>query len=168
MSALLLVMRLVHIGLGAFWFGAVMFATFFLFPAMQEAGPDGARVGAGVMRRRYPQIVAIVAFLTLLSGLWLLRRVSGGFQPGYMGTGPGKGYSVGGAAAILAFLIGMIFVRPAMTKAMRLGQEAATSPNPQSVHAEAAKLRARAMTAGMVVAVLLMITIAAMALGRYL
>ena len=91
MNALLLVLRLLHIGLGAFWFGAHLFASFFLFPSMEEAGPDSAKVGAGIMRRHYPQIVAMFALLTVLSGIWLLWRVSGGFQPEYMQSGPGRG-----------------------------------------------------------------------------
>ncbi len=168
MSALLLVMRLVHIGLGAFWFGAHLFATLFLFPSIEEAGPDGGKVGAGIVRRNYPQIVAVSALLTILAGVWLLWHVSGGFNSEYMQTGAGRSYSLGGASAILAFLIGITIVRPSFMKAMRLSQEAATSANPQGLHAEAKRLRARSMKAGLVIDVLLIITIAAMALGRYL
>ncbi len=168
MSALLLVLRLVHIGLGAFWFGAHLFATLFLFPSIEEAGPDGAKVGVGIVRRNYPPMVAMFALLTILSGIWLLYRVSGGFSPAYMETGPGRGYSIGGGSAIIAFLIGLTIVRPSFTKAMKLSQEAATSGNPGGVQAEAKRLRARAMKAGLVIDVLLIITIGAMALGRYL
>jgi len=168
MSTPFLLLRLVHVGLGAFWFGAHLFVTFFLFPAMEEAGPESAKVGAGVMKRRFPQIIASFGLLTVLSGIWLLYRVSGGFESTYMRSGPGMGYSIGGGSAIVAFIIGMTIVRPNTMKAMRLGQEAAGSPNPQSLHVEAARLRAVAMKGGKVVSVLLIITVAAMALGRYL
>jgi len=68
----------------------------------------------------------------------------------------GMALNLGAMAAILAFLIGIIFMRPLMMRAMT-----ATDP------AEAQKLRARGAMLGRVVARLLMFALAAMAVARY-
>ncbi|MGH7751712.1 MAG: hypothetical protein ACREN5_02760, partial [Gemmatimonadales bacterium] len=133
MNLLLVVMRLLHIGLGVFWVGTILFNAFFLGPAMAEAGPDGAKVMAGLMRRRFMQIMPAVGIVTILSGLWLYWHVSGGFQAGYMRSRGGMTLGLGALAAILSFAVGITVVRPAMVRAT-----SATDP----ATAQAARLRA--------------------------
>lgn len=152
----LLVLRLLHIVLGAFWVGAIFFTALFLMPAMAAAGPDAAKVSQALQQRGFMKVMPIVALLTILTGIDLLRRASAGFQSEWFGSGPGMGYSTGMLAAIVAFLIGFFFMRPAMMKA-------ATLPP-----AEAAPLRRRGMVLNQVVAVLLLVATAAMAVARYL
>ena len=161
--------RLIHIIGGAFWVGAMIFLTFFLAPAIREAGPDGAKVMGGIARRKYMMIMPIVAVLTLLSGIYLYWRVSGGFNYEYLRSGPGHAYAMGGILAILAFIIGLAVVRPAMMKAMALMQSAAAAPasERESMMAQAQALRARSTTAGLVVAWMLILTVVGMAIGRY-
>jgi uncharacterized membrane protein len=168
-NLLLLVMRLLHILLGVFWAGTMIFTAVFLFPAVRDAGPDGAGVVAGLARRRFMAVMPIVAGLTILSGLWLFWRVSGGFQPGFMRSGTGMTFSLGGATAIAAFVIGVSVVRPAMQRAGVLAESAARAPGAErdAQLAEAQRLRVRAGAAGQVVAVLVVLAVAAMALARY-
>jgi uncharacterized membrane protein len=158
---MLMLMRVLHIVLGTFWVGTLLFTALFLFPAMRDAGPDGAKVGAQLMKRNFVNIMPIAAIITILAGVWLLWKVSGGFENGYMGTGPGKAYSLGGATAIIALIIGLSVVRPSMLKAARLSQ----TGEPQAM-AEAGALRARAGKANLWIAILLLITVVAMAVGR--
>lgn len=153
---MLMLMRILHIGLGVFWAGTLFFTAFFLFPAMRDAGPDGAKVGAQLMKRNFTTIMPVTAIVTILAGLWLYWRVSGGFQPDYMRTTTAMSYGTGGATAILALIIGLAVVRPAMLKATELGG----TP-------EAQALRARAGKANLWVALLLVITLITMAVGRY-
>lgn len=152
----LIVLRLLHVVLGAFWVGAILFSALFLMPAMAAAGPDAAKVGQGLQQRKFMTVMPIVAILTILSGIELLRRASAGFQSAWFGSGPGIGFSTGMLAAILAFIVGFFFMRPLMVKAQ-------TAPP-----AEGAPLRAKAMRLNQVVAVLLVIATAAMAVARYL
>ncbi len=49
-------MRLIHIGLGVFWAGAIFFIVLFLEPSVRAAGPDGARVMQGLQQRRSDSI----------------------------------------------------------------------------------------------------------------
>ena len=151
-----LIARLLHVGLGVFWAGTMMFATWLLAPAVQEVGPDGGKVMAALARRGMMTIMPIAAVLTLLSGLWLLWRVSAGFNPSYMGSTIGIVYSLGMLSALVAFGIGIAVVRPAMM------QSATADP------ARAQALRQRGSRAQRVVAVLLVVTVVCMAIARYL
>lgn len=166
----MLLMRLLHIGLGVFWAGTVVFTAIFLFPSIAEAGPDGAKVGAALMRRRFMQVMPPIAGLTILSGLYLYWRDSGGFQPSFMRSGMGVTLGIGAAAAIAAFVVGVAVMRPAMTRAGALAQNAAQAApaDRQPQLAEAQTLRQRGTRAGQVVAVLVSVTVVAMALARYM
>ena len=156
MNWLMVVLRLVHIGTGAMWVGMLSFITFYLTPALAEAGPaEAAKVMAALQRRRIMIVMPVLALLTIASGIWMMARLYGG-PANLVGSNMGIALNVGALAAIVAFLIGIIFMRPVMTRAM-----SATDP------AEAAKLRARGATLSRLVARLLMVALAAMAVARY-
>jgi uncharacterized membrane protein len=167
MDLLQIVLRLVHIVLGAFWVGALIFNAYFLMPAMLEAGPDAMKVAAGLTRRRFLDVLPAVAALTLLSGLWLYWRVSLGFQPAYMGSAVGITYGLGALAALIGFVIGVVIVRRSMLKATALTQGAASAPDREAKLAQAGALRVRAAQTSKLIALLLIIAVAAMAVGRY-
>jgi uncharacterized membrane protein len=170
MDPLLMLARALHVGLGVFWVGALVFNAAFLLPSMREAGPDAAKVAAGLMKRRFMQILPATAGVTLLSGLYLYWRLSGGFSAGYMTSPAGATYALGGAIAIVAFVIGVSMVRPAMLRAMKLSEAgmSAAPPERAAALAEAQSLRAKAETAGQWAAWLLVATTIAMAVARYL
>ena len=155
---LLLLMRLLHIMSGIFWVGTMMFNTGFLLPAFKDAGPDGAKVGAALAKGRFMVVMPIVALVTILSGLWLFWRTSGGFQETFMHSHMAKALSFGAASAILAFIIGIVVVRPAMVQATALAQS-----NPQ----RAQVLRVRVEVVSRVVTALVALAAAAMAVARY-
>ena len=156
---LLLLMRLLHILSGIFWVGTMMFNAAFLLPAFKDAGPDGAKVAAGLAKRRFMVVLPIVALVTILSGLWLFWRVSGGFETTFMQSHMAKALSFGAACAIVAFIIGVVVVRPAMMQSMALAQS-----DPQ----RAQVLRVRADVVGRVVTGLIALAAAAMAVARYI
>ena len=112
---------------------------------------------------------AQVALLTILSGLYLLGELSSGFQVEYLKSGPGHAYGTGGGLAILAFIIGIAVTRPAMMKAVKLAESAASAPEVERavILAKAQASRARGARAGFVVAWLLVLATVAMAVGRY-
>lgn len=159
---LMIVLRFTHIFFGALWVGMMAFQIFFLMPALAEVGPDAGKVMASFARRRIPIVMLSIALLTIISGIWLLMRFVGGDAGVAMRTPMGRALGWGGVAAIVAFIVGMSVVRPAMMKAMQLGQEGPTHA------AEIGRLRARATTGGKIVAGLLMLALALMAVARYL
>ncbi len=169
MNALQITLRLVHILGGIFWVGSMVFNAVFLFPAIRDAGPDGGKVAAGVMKRGFPVITPIVAILVMLSGLWMYSRASMGFDKVYMSSPVGMAFGTGAVFAILAFLVGMIVTRPAMMNAMALRQAAAQAAPAErdAKMAEAQAQQVRATGSGNVVAILLVCAAAAMAVARY-
>ena len=171
MDPLVIVLRLIHVVAGALWVGMVTFVTYFLQPALQEAGPEGGKVMAAVQRRGIMTVMPILAVATLVSGLWLYLRAAGGQHAEFGRSGPGMAFGLGGLAAIAAFLTGMTVMRPAMLKAVALAQSLGPSATPeerQRVGAEAQRLRTRAGVAGKAVNHLLFLVVAAMAVARYL
>ncbi len=160
-SLILLTMRGLHILLGVFWAGTLIFSAVFLVPAIRDAGPDGAKVVAGLMRRRFLDVVPVAAALTIASGLWLYWFDSNGFQAPFMRSSMGMMLGVGALAALIAFALGLGIVRPAMLRAAALSQD------PTQL-AAAQALRLRAAGFGRVVAVLLGVATAAMAMARYM
>ncbi len=169
MYATLLIMRVLHVLLGVFWAGTLIFNALYLAPSMRDAGPGGAGVAAGLMKRRFLDVMPIVALLTILSGFWLYWRASSGFQPAFMGSGPGVMWGVGAVAAVAAFAIGVGVMRPSMLRAAALSAAAAqASPDTRDAQlANAQALRARAGRAGQWVAILLTVAVVTMAVGRY-
>jgi hypothetical protein len=165
-----LLARVLHVALGVFWAGTLVFNAAFLLPSIRDAGPEGARVAGGLMRRRFLDIMPVVALVTVVSGLYLYWRVSSGFAPEYMGSGPGIAYGVGSVAAVVAMGFGIGIMRPSMLRAAALTQSAAGLAGAEATQAlaTAQALRARAGAAGRVVAWLLTAATVTMALARYL
>ena len=74
------------------------------------------------------------------------------------------------AVALIAFLIGIVVMRPAMMRSVKLAESIATAPQAEraAIQAEVQRLRARGAVLGKVVAWMLLFTLAAMAVARYL
>ena len=166
----MVVARLIHVLGGILWVGAMVFVAAFLVPAIRDTGPDGAKVMAALGRRKFMQVMPVLAILTLLSGIYLYWRVSDGFETGYMKSWPGHVYAVGGLLALLAFVLGITVTRPAMMKAMALAQSIPSAPDSErpGMMARADALRTRGARMGVVIMWLLISAAALMAVGRYL
>lgn len=160
---MMIVLRFTHIFFGALWVGMMAFQVFFLTPALAQAGPDAGKVMAAMMRMRIPVIMPVFALLSLISGFWMFQRLAGGAPDALMATPMGKAFGFGGLSALLAFLIGIFVMRPAMMRSMELAQ----SGDPMHGR-EIQRLRARAGLVGRLVTVMLLFTLAAMAVARYL
>lgn len=171
MDILLIVLRLVHVVMGAVWVGIAVMQAFFLGPALEDIGPDAGKMMAALQRRGLITAIPILALLTLISGFWLYYRDSMGFQPAYSMSPIGMAYGFGGAVALLAFVLGMTIMRPSMNRAIELGQSLGTvtdAAERQQRMAEMQKLRTRGATISRLMAGLLLFTVGAMAVARYL
>lgn len=167
---LTIVLRFAHVFCGALWVGMMAFQVFFLAPVLAEMGPDAGKVMGGMMKRRIPVIMPIIALIAIVSGMWLFQRTSGGNMAALMATPMGKGFAWGGAIALLAFLIGIVVMRPAMMKSMKLQESMGSLPPDQraAAQAEIKKIRDRGTVLGQVVTVMLLLTLGLMAVARYL
>ena len=168
--ATLIVLRIVHIFFGVLWAGGVMFMNFMVGPSIAAAGPEGFRVMQEMQKRRFFHLILTAAGLTILSGLDLLRRDSGNFSSGWFKSPMGMGLSTGMVAAIVAFLIGLLAIQPAMSRMGALGaQMAQAAPEAKgAISAQMEAVRARLMAFGKVGTMFIVIAVLAMATARYL
>jgi uncharacterized membrane protein len=165
----IIVLRIIHIGAGVFWAGGVLFMNFVVGPALGAAGLDGARVMQELHRMHYFRKILGAALLTILAGLDLLRRDSGGFQPAWFRSPFGMGISTGMIAAIIAFLIGLFLISPSLNRLVSIGLEMSQAA-PEARAAIAPRLnaaRGRMVALGMVATLFVIIAVLAMATARY-
>lgn len=163
-------LRLVHIIAGAFWVGSVMFASFLLAPTLRALGPGAGPVMNQLVKvRKMPLIMMISSLATIAAGAWLLMIDSAGQAGEWMRSGTGMTFSIGGALAILGFIVGMAVNAPASKRLAAIGTAAAARGGPPTAEeqAEIQRLQGRMSTASQVVMVLLLLATAAMAIARY-
>ena len=169
MNLALITARVLHIFLGVFWAGTMIFNAAFLGPALRDAGPNAGPVMGNLIARRLLDVIPAAAALNLLSGIWLFWHVSSGFSQSFMASSAGRTYGTGAVVALIAFAIGVGVVRPSMRRAAELGKalQTAADTDKQGMMAQLQATRARAGKAGAWVAFLLGGTVVAMAIGRY-
>jgi drug/metabolite transporter (DMT)-like permease len=163
-------LRVIHIVLGAFWFGSIVFLHSFIVPTIRALGPAGGPVMAHLgQQRKMPQWLVTAGALTILSGAGLYWRDSGGLQMAWIATPMGTTLTIGASLALLAFLIGVVVNAPS---AKRLGAimgargQAKGPPSPEEV-AEIAVLQARMGKGQLAAVILLTLATMAMAVARY-
>ena len=166
----ILLLRLIHIGAGAFWVGAVF--TFFLFvqPAAVAVGPEATKFTYQLLHhRRLSVVVLAAAATTVLAGSLLLIITSNGLNPDILFDVSRLGYTVGGASAILTFAIGALYVFPRTrvvehTVGRLIAEARPPTPEEQQTLARTARESRRA---GWLVLVGLAVAVAAMATASY-
>ena len=171
MNTVVPVLRLVHILGGVYWAGTMFFFVTFLEPTLRSLGPDGGKVMIRLFERGYMKILPIVAVVTVLAGLWLLWILSAGFQPAYMRSPLGMGFSSGGVLAIIALIIGLVVMRPVGARIWAIARQLPQESNEASrnaLMAEMGQLRERTVLAARAIFGLLVAAVALMAVSRYL
>jgi uncharacterized membrane protein len=171
MRAEFLVLRLVHIVLGIVWVGSGIFAAFFLIPALANNRALMAPVMEGLQRRRVFIIVPTAGLLTILAGIRLLWIDSAGFAESYMQTGPGRTFSIGGTAAIIALLLQVFVARPAGVRLGAIAAQLAASPTAADrdrLSARTERLRRRNAMATLGAVLFGLLAASAMAIARYM
>ena len=163
-------LRLIHIIAGVFWVGSVMFATYLLSPSLRALGPGAGPVMNQLARvRKMPLVMMTAGIATIGAGIWLLIIDSAGDPGTWMRSGTGQTFSIGGGLAIVAFIVGMAVNLPASKRLGAIGAAVAARggpPTPEEA-SELQRLQARMGIASHIVALLLILTTAAMALARY-
>jgi len=164
------VLRFVHILGGVFWVGSALFGAILLAPALRAVGPAAAPVMNQLVKvRRMPVLMMASGLATMVAGIWLLMIDSAG-QPGvWMRSGTGRTFGIGGALAILAFLLGMAINMPASKRLAAIGAAAAARGGPPTPEeqVEMLHLQGRMSVASQIVTVLLVLSTGAMAIARY-
>jgi hypothetical protein len=161
-----IVLRAAHIVAGTFWVGAAVLVAFFVQPAAAALGPEGGRfvqrlAGPG----RLHLWMTIASTLTVAAGLVLFYQ-----DIEWVATAAGRAYSIGGAAGIAAWLVGVAVIAPAAARMAAVGRElqarggAPTAPQAALLQSAQGRLR----LGGRAAAALLLASVLAMAVARYL
>jgi hypothetical protein len=167
----ILILRLFHVVGGILWAGSAIFNGALLLPALSGAGPAAGPVVAGLRKRGLFVFLPTVAVLTILSGIRLMWITSAGFSAAYFATPRGATYAGAGAAAVVAFVLGMALSRPTGQK-MGMLMEQITRTTDQaartSLTEELATLQRRNATTNTLVVGLIALSAVGMAVARYL
>src|SRR6187397_2767673 len=117
-----IVLRLVHVVSGAFWFGAVFTNFVFVQPAVLGSGADGQRVMVHIRRdRRFLYVVLAAAVLTGIAGGILFWRDSNGLDPRIVFGASGLGFTPGAVAVLLAPALFLFIGYPNTRRLLMIG-----------------------------------------------
>lgn len=160
MDVYIVVLRVVHIVGGAFWFGAAVSFAFFIEPTASELGPTGGPFMAHLaQKKKLPIVIAITSVIAIVAGVLLYWRASAGLNTEWITSGPGLGFTTGAGAAIASWLVGFLVLRPGIDK---LAAAAAAGS-----HAEVAQIQRTLRRGGSFNVAFLFVAVAAMASARY-
>jgi hypothetical protein len=167
----LILLRIAHVGSAMAWFGGAIIGSFFLNPTAQALGPAAQAFMEHLMRRRRMGVFfPIVTALTILSGAALYWRASGGLQWAWISSASGLAFTIGGVAAIAAFVGGMVLIGPSIAEQTAVqGELAASGGEPTAAQrARLARAEGRMRLANRLDLPLLLLAGLTMAVGRYL
>lgn len=171
MDLLLIFFRIIHVGSAMIWFGGAIVSSFFLQPTVEALGTAGQPFMEHLMKRRKMGIMfPIVAALTILSGAVLYWRDSDGLQLTWITSPTGLAYTIGGLAAIIAFVGGAILIGPGIAEQTAVrGELAAGDGVPTAAQRERLdRAEGRLKLAGRIDLPLLILAGLTMAVARYL
>ena len=165
----LILLRLLHISCGVFWAGAAIYLSAFVSPAVNALGPEGGKFMQQLTRtNKLPLVMTMTSTITVLAGVLLMWKLSGGFQYEWMITTHGLVLSIGSLLAIVAYFEGLFIIRPTVLRINKLGQQIGSSqPTPEQVQ-QLNIYRKKILTANTIGAVLLGTSVIAMSIIRYL
>lgn len=169
-SLLFLVLRAAHVLCAAVWIGSTVYISFLLTPAVEEAGPAGGQIMMGLDRHGLHRYMALVSMTTIASGVYLLWRFTGGFDPGVIATHAGIVFGIGGTSGVLAGIIGATVVGRSGSQVAAIMKQAAGVPDGADRGAmmqRAAGLRRRIKGGTRAIMVLQAIALTLMAVGHY-
>jgi uncharacterized membrane protein len=165
-----LTLRLIHIFGGVFWAGSLFFLLRFLMPAIAGSGVGGEAVMQQLAsEQKLGVFIPIAALLTVLSGLGMYARNVVGSSGAWSHSRQGMTYGVGGLAAVFALIIGATMIGPSLEGIVKIQLDVQTAGRALTTDEEAAvaRLKMRSARGTRMAARLLIITVATMAVARY-
>jgi hypothetical protein len=165
-----LTLRVVHVLLAALWLGSVGLMVLFIMPANKQTGPASAPMMGAIARRGLNGYMGALGGITLLTGIYLYWRLTGGFTPELSATRTAMVFGTGGIAGILAGIIGGAVVGRNAARMGALGGKATALPEGSeraSLMVQFAAAQDRAIAGARIVLVLQMIALGCMTIGHY-
>ena len=171
MDVWLIFFRIVHVGSAMMWFGGAIIGGFFLQPTAKALGMAGQPFMDHLMKRETSSLFPIVAALAIISGAALYWHDSGGLQGAAWITSPnGLAYTVGGLAALVAFVGGLVLIGPSIAEQAAVQAELANGDGIPTADQDRRLARAegRMRLSSRLDLPLLVLAGLTMAVGRYL
>ena len=171
-STFMIVFRILHIAAGVAWAGSVFLFVVLIQPSAAAIGPAAGPFMMELLgKRKLVSWLLSLAGSTIVAGLFLYWKD----WHDYAGLGDfvssryGFALTLGAAAAIGAFLIGLFGTRPNVARLLALAARAATSEGgpPPEVAQEIPKVQARLKVLARTALALIAVAVLAMATARY-
>lgn len=168
---LVIALRILHIGTAVLWVGGAAIFSLYVEPTINALGPDAEKVTAElIQRRRIPVYFMVTSTVAVLAGAILYWIDSNGLQASWITSSHGLAFTIGGLAAIGAWVGGGVLIRPSVEQVAAIGAEMKAAGGPPTpdmlarMHAAQESLR----RIGLVDLGLLVVAVIAMAVARYL
>ena len=172
LSGYMIVFRIVHILAGVVWVGGVTVLVLYIQPSAKSLGPAGGPFVMELLdRRKLPIFLLGAGAVTIVGGGFLYWRDwhAAGSLSDWLNLRFGATLTIGAVAALAAWLIGLLGVKPTVERMLGLAKQlaAAGGPPPPERAAELQALQLRSRRLAIVVLVLVVIGALAMSIARY-
>jgi uncharacterized membrane protein len=170
MNVAIALVRLIHIFSGVFWAGGAIVLAAYVEPSAAATAPESNKFMQRFVGSGFVTAMGLAGPLTVLAGLTLYLVDSGGLSNGWITTPTGLGFTIGGLAGLVAFVIGFFISRTTAESMGALGKEmqaAGKPPTPEQMGKMKA-LQEKLSQASVATAIVLAVAVAAMAMSRYL
>ena len=166
MQYLTIVLRLLHVGGGAFWFGRAMMMGFFISPTVAATAEVGQKfMGYLVNKARIHIVLTVAASLTILAGAGLYWIDSNGLTSAWTRSSAGLVFGIGGILGLVGYIFGMLIGKNISVLA-RVGAEVQGKPTTDQMNMiQAAQKQLRVV--GPVSAFALILAVICMSVARY-
>ena len=167
----MLVFRAIHIAAGVGWAGSVFLFVVMIQPSAAAIGPAAGPFMMELLgRRKLVSWLLSLGGTTVVAGLLLYWRDANGLDglAAFSASRFGMVLSIGAAAAIVAFLIGLFGTRPNARRLLELASRAAPGgPPPPDVLQEIATVQDRLKLLARIAFAFIVVAVVAMATARY-
>jgi hypothetical protein len=170
-TVVFLLIRVVHVLLAAVWLGSTAFLSTQLMPAIEATGPAGGQVMIKLNRSGLVAFFASLGGVTVLTGIYLYWRFTGGFDPAVSSSHAGMAFGIGGVCGILAVILGGAVVGRSSKRIVDVMEQVMKLPDgPQkgALVQEANALKGKLKTFGAIVLLLQVLALSLMAVGHYI
>ena len=158
----LIVVRTIHLGFGAVWFGAAVFAAAVLEPRLRHLGADARNVLLDSLMPAFDKIMHVTGAVTIVAGLYLLLRLRWNSLDTFHTTDWGQAMTLALVVTVIAMGTGAM-AGVNRKRMARLGADPGTPE--ETAQADALATRSRRYLRATVI--LLFVAVVMMAAARY-
>ncbi len=159
--------RVLHIGLGIFWAGTVIFATFILLPQLKKLGPAIEHPAMKALMRVTSPTMMVCSVLVLGTGIAMVLRAQLPVSA-FFSTGWGIIMFISFIAIVIVLIVGFGILAPSGARMEKLGRSFEGRKPTAEETEEMGRLTRRIGTADRFNFVLIVIVTIAMPLSRFI